>query len=40
MKLTQHDGLIHHFYGLGAVIPAARVALAGAIAELGATLAE
>jgi len=40
VKLTQHDGLIHHFYGLGAVIPAARVALAGAIAELGVALAE
>ncbi len=40
VKLTRHAGLIHHFYGLGSVIPAARVALAGAIAELATALAE
>lgn len=34
VRLTRHAGLIHHFYGLGAVIPAARAALARAVAEL------
>lgn len=28
VQITRHGGLIHHFYGLGAVIPAARAALA------------
>ncbi|HXT09714.1 MAG TPA: alpha/beta hydrolase fold domain-containing protein [Roseiarcus sp.] len=37
-RLTRHAGLIHHFYGLGAVIPAARDALADVIAELKAAL--
>lgn len=36
VRLTRHAGLIHHFYGLGAVIPAARAGLAAAIAELAA----
>jgi acetyl esterase len=40
VKLTRHEGLIHHFYGLGAVIPAARAAFAKAVAELGAAFAE
>jgi acetyl esterase/lipase len=34
VRLTRHSGLIHHFYGLTAVIPAARAALAAAIEEL------
>ena len=38
VRLTRHAGLIHHFYGLGAVIPAARAALAAAIAELAEAL--
>jgi acetyl esterase/lipase len=38
-KLTRHAGLIHHFYGLGAVIPAARTALAGIVEELAAAFA-
>jgi acetyl esterase/lipase len=38
-RLTRHAGLIHHFYGLGAVIPAARDAFAAVIAELKAALA-
>jgi acetyl esterase len=33
-RLTRHAGLIHHFYGLGAVIPAAREALSAIVAEL------
>ena len=33
-RLTRHAGLIHHFYGLGAVIPAARAALAEVVAQL------
>ena len=33
-RLTRHAGLIHHFYSLGGVIPAARAALAGIVAEL------
>jgi acetyl esterase/lipase len=40
VRLTRHAGLIHHFYGLGGVIPAARPALAAAIAELAAALAD
>ena len=40
VKLTRHEGLIHHFYGLGAVIPRARVALAGAITQLAAAFSE
>ena len=36
VQLTRHAGLIHHFYGLGAVIPAARTALARIVEELGA----
>ena len=27
VELTTHAGLIHHFYGLGGVIPAAQAAL-------------
>jgi len=38
-RLTRHAGLIHHFYGLGAVIPAARAALTAIVAELKAALA-
>ena len=38
-RLTRHAGLIHHFYGLGAVIPAARDALVAIVAELKAALA-
>jgi acetyl esterase/lipase len=38
-RLTRHPGLIHHFYGLGAVIPAAREALAAIVAELRDALA-
>lgn len=38
-RLTRHAGLIHHFYGLGAVIPAARDALEAIVAELKASLA-
>ena len=38
-RLTRHPGLIHHFYGLGAVIPAAHDALAGIVVELKAALA-
>ena len=34
VRLTRHAGLIHHFYGLGAVIPAARLALAATVASL------
>ena len=34
VRLTRHAGLIHNFYGLGAVIPAGRTALAAAVAEL------
>ncbi len=33
-RLTRHAGLIHHFYGLGGVIPAARPALAAIVADL------
>ena len=33
-RLTRHTGLIHHFYGLGGVIPAARPALARIVADL------
>jgi acetyl esterase len=33
-RLTRHDGLIHHFYGLGAVIPAARAGLAAIVDDL------
>ena len=33
-KLTVHAGLIHHFYGLDAVILAARPALDEIVAEL------
>jgi acetyl esterase len=40
VRLTRHAGLIHHFYGLGAVIPAARAGLAAAIAELARTFEE
>lgn len=38
-RLTRHAGLIHHFYGLTAVIPAARMALDAAVADLGSALA-
>ena len=38
-RLTCHGGLIHHFYGLGAVIPAAREALAAVVADLRDALA-
>jgi len=33
-RLTRHAGLIHHFYGLGGVIPAARAALERIVADL------
>ena len=33
-RLTRHDGLIHHFYSLGAVIPAARAGLAAIVEDL------
>ncbi len=33
-RLTRHVGLIHHFYGLGAVIPAARAGLAAIVEDL------
>ena len=33
-RLTRHAGLIHHFYGLAGVIPAARPALAAIVADL------
>jgi acetyl esterase len=33
-KLTRHAGLIHHFCGLGAIVPAARAALAEVTADL------
>ena len=33
-RLTRHAGLIHHFYGLDAVIPAARPALASIVGDL------
>ena len=33
-RLTRHPGLIHHFYGLGAVIPAARAGLAAILEDL------
>ncbi len=39
-RLTRHAGMIHHFYGLGALIPAARPALAAIAAELGAAFDE
>jgi acetyl esterase/lipase len=38
-RLTRHAGLIHHFYGLGAVIPAAHQALGAIVAELKTALA-
>ncbi len=38
VKLTRHAGLIHHFYGLTAVIPAARAALELIVADLKAAL--
>jgi acetyl esterase len=38
-RLTRHAGLIHHFYGLGVVIPAARAALAAIVADLEAAFA-
>ena len=38
VKLTRHAGLIHHFYSLGGVIPAARRALDDAVAELAEAL--
>jgi acetyl esterase/lipase len=33
-KLTRHQGLIHHFYSLGAVAPRARAGLAEVVASL------
>jgi len=33
-KLTRHEGLIHHFYSLGAVVPRARAGLAEVVADL------
>jgi acetyl esterase len=39
-RLTRHAGLIHHFYGLGAVIPAARDGLAEIVANLKAGFAD
>ncbi len=38
-RLTRHSGLIHHFYGLGAVIPAARAGLATIVEDLRTALA-
>ena len=38
-RLTRHAGMIHHFYGLGGVIPAARPALAAIVADLAASFA-
>jgi acetyl esterase/lipase len=38
-RLTRHAGLIHHFYGLGAVIPAARAGLVAIVEDLRAALA-
>ena len=38
-RLTRHAGLIHHFYGLGAVIPAARTGLATIVEDLREALA-
>ena len=33
-RLTRHAGLIHHFYSLGAVVPAAQAGLAAVVADL------
>jgi acetyl esterase/lipase len=38
-QLTRHAGLIHNFYALGAIIPAARIALTSIVEELRAALA-
>lgn len=37
-KLTVHAGMIHHFYGLGVVMPRAQVGLAEIVADLAAAL--